>query len=66
MMEEILEISSEPMIVFSRDGDVCFVNSTAKRWMVSERNGSYLYSVIQHWVHRSSNEKSINIPIYAF
>lgn len=63
LIEEILEISSEPMIVFCHDGDVQYVNSAAKKWFVPEVNWSSLRSQLQNWSRSSSEEKSVQIRL---
>jgi RNA polymerase sigma factor (sigma-70 family) len=61
LIEEILEISSEPMIVFCHDGDVQYANSAAKKWFVPEINWSSLRTQLQNWSRSSSEEKSVQI-----
>ncbi|MEI8025343.1 MAG: PAS domain S-box protein [Pseudomonadota bacterium] len=64
MIEKFLEISSEPMVVFDRNGEVCCRNSASKKWMSSERDESFLRASLQNWALHSSKEKSIIVSLY--
>lgn len=63
MVEKFLEISSEPLVVFGRNGEVFTANSASKKWMSSESDESSLRASLQNWVLHSSKEKSIIVSI---
>lgn len=63
LIEEILRMSSEPMMILGRNGDVCFLNAAAEKWANSDKDESSLRTALQNYALHATKDKVIKVNI---